>query len=289
MGRNAYRFYDADMNVATLQYLKLMSALRKAVQTGELRTFFQPKIRLSDGCLVGSEALVRWVHPEEGLLLPARFIGAAERTDLIVSIGNWVLDDVCRQLAIWRDAGFPPMTVAVNVSARHVSEPGLAERLQELLDQYRLPPHSLELELTESTLLETGEDTLSTLEKLKLQGVNLAIDDFGMGYSSLSYLKHLPLASLKIDRSFVRDMTTDADDRTIAATVVALGHSLGLKVVAEGVESEQQRDILISQGCDFAQGHLFSQALSSEDFTVWWQRHLAGHEGLTQIGRIYDA
>jgi len=288
MGRNACRFYDADMNVATLQYLKLMSALRKAVQSGELRTYFQPKIRLTDGTLVGSEALVRWVHPEEGLLLPGHFISAAERTDLIVSIGNWVLDDVCRQLAQWRDEGFPPMTVAVNVSARHVSEPGLAERLRELLDKYRLPPHSLELELTESTLLETGEQTLSTLEQLKCQGVDLAIDDFGMGYSSLSYLKHLPLASLKIDRSFVRDMTTDSDDRTIAATVVALGHSLGLKVVAEGVESEQQRDILISQGCDFAQGYLFSQPLSSDDFTVWWQSHLAA-QGRSLGGRTYNA
>ena len=288
MGRNACRFYDAEMNVATLQYLKLMSALRKAVQSGELRTYFQPKIRLSDGFLVGSEALVRWVHPEEGLLLPGHFIGAAERTDLIVSIGNWVLEDVCRQLALWRDAGLPAMTVAVNVSARHVTEPGLAERLQELLERYRLPPHSLELELTESTLLETGETTLSTLEQLKSQGVDLAIDDFGMGYSSLSYLKHLPLASLKIDRSFVRDMTTDSDDRTIAATVVALGHSLGLKVVAEGVESEQQRQILISQGCDFAQGYLFSQPLSPDDFTAWWQSHLVTR-GQALGGRIYDA
>jgi EAL domain-containing protein (putative c-di-GMP-specific phosphodiesterase class I) len=275
------------MNVATLQYLKLMSALRKAVQTGELRTYFQPKIRLSGGQLVGTEALVRWAHPEEGLLLPSRFISAAERTDLIVSIGNWVLDDVCRHLAEWRDAGFPPLTVAVNVSARHVSEPGLAERLQELLTRYALPPNSLELELTESTLLETADDTLSTLEQLKQQGVNLAIDDFGMGYSSLSYLKHLPLASLKIDKSFVRDMTTDSDDRTIAATVVALGHSLGLKVVAEGVESEQQRDILIAQGCDFAQGYLFSRPLSSEAFTAWWQRHLNGYDA--SAGRRYEA
>ncbi|MBM4202247.1 MAG: EAL domain-containing protein, partial [Gammaproteobacteria bacterium] len=158
----------------------------------------------------------------------------------------------------------------------------------ELLDRHRLPPHSLELELTESTLLETGETTLSTLEQLKRQGVDLAIDDFGMGYSSLSYLKHLPLASLKIDRSFVRDMTTDSDDRTIAATVVALGHSLGLKVVAEGVESEQQREILIAQGCDFAQGYLFSRPLSPGDFTTWWQSHLAAR-GQTLGGRIYDA
>lgn len=276
-GRNTFLFYDTEMNVATLEYLKLMSALRRGVQVGELRTYFQPKVRLSDGCLVGTEALVRWIHPEEGLLMPGRFINAAERTDLIVSIGNWVLEDVCQQLASWRDSGFPPLTVAVNLAPRHFSQPGLADRLQELLQKYQLDPRCLELELTESTLLEPGEETLFTLEKLKRQGVNLAIDDFGVGYSSLSYLKHLPLASLKIDRSFVRDLTTDSDDRTIAATVVALGHSLGLKVVAEGVESEQQRDILLEQGCDFAQGYLYSRPLSSGDFTDWWR---------TRIGKV---
>lgn len=268
-GRNAFRFYNPAMHAASLERLELMSALRKAIQTGQLRTYFQPKVCLADGRVVGAEALVRWQHPEQGLILPGRFIPVAENNDLIVAIGNWVLEDTCRQLAAWRAAGLPRLSVAVNLAAQHFRESNLVQELEKLLERYELPHAALELELTESTILDTGSETMNTLRELKRLGFNLAIDDFGTGYSSLAYLKNLPIDSLKIDRSFVRDLTTNPDDRAISAIIVTLGHSLGLVVVAEGVETEQQRVILLQQGCDFAQGYLFSPPLPAADFIEW--------------------
>ncbi len=268
-GRNAFRFYNPAMHAASLERLELMSALRKAIQTGQLRTYFQPKVCLADGRVVGAEALVRWQHPEQGLILPGRFIPVAENNDLIVAIGNWVLEDTCRQLAAWRAAGLPRLSVAVNLAAQHFRESNLVQELEKLLERYELPHAALELELTESTILDTGSETMNTLRELKRLGFKLAIDDFGTGYSSLAYLKNLPIDSLKIDRSFVRDLTTNPDDRAISAIIVTLGHSLGLVVVAEGVETEQQRAILLNQGCDFAQGYLFSPPLPAADFIEW--------------------
>lgn len=268
-GRNRLQFYDAQMNAETLARLTLLSELRKAINAGQLCTYFQPKVSLADGGLAGAEALVRWCHPEEGLIPPGRFIPVAESTDLIVAIGEWVLEDVCRHLVAWRAAGLPLLTVAVNLAARHFREPRLAERLAALLERYDLPPTALELELTESTLLDAGAETMTTIEALRRIGFRLAIDDFGTGYSSLTYLKSLPIAALKIDQSFVRNLESDPADRAIAATVAALGHSLGLTVVAEGVETERQRHILLEQNCDFAQGYLFSRPLPAEAFTEW--------------------
>lgn len=268
-GRNRLRFYDAQMNAETLARLTLLSELRKAIDAGQLCTYFQPKVSLADGGLVGAEALVRWRHPEEGLIPPGRFIPVAESTDLIVAIGEWVLEDVCRHLVAWRSAGLPLLTVAVNLAARHFREAHLVEHLAALLECYDLPPTALELELTESTLLDAGAETMATIEALQRVGFRLAIDDFGTGYSSLTYLKNLPIASLKIDQSFVRGLESDPADRAIAATVATLGHSLGLTVVAEGVETERQCHILLEQNCDFAQGYLFSRPLPAEAFTEW--------------------
>jgi diguanylate cyclase (GGDEF)-like protein len=268
-GRNAFCFYDAAMNAASLERLTLMSALRKAIREGQLRTYFQPKVNLANGRVIGAEALVRWQHPEEGLIPPGRFIRLAEDNDLIVAIGCWVLEDVCRQLAAWREAGLPHLSVAVNIAARHFCAPYLVQNMEALLERYGLPHEALELELTESTVLEAGTETLTTLQELRRLGFTLAIDDFGTGYSSLAYLKNLPITALKIDRSFVRDLAHDPSDCAIAAVIVTLGHSLGLKVVAEGVETEQQREILLEQGCDFAQGYLFSRPLPAVEFVEW--------------------
>jgi diguanylate cyclase (GGDEF)-like protein len=277
-GRDTLRFYDPEMNRATFERLVLETELRTAIQTGQLRAYFQPKVHLADGRPAGAEALVRWLHPEYGLIPPGRFIPIAEATDLIVAIGDWMLEEVCRQLAAWRDAGLPPLTVAVNLAARHFRDPGLVERIQTLLATYALPAEALELELTETTLIEVGTQTVAALATLHQMGVGLAIDDFGTGYSSLGYLKHLPITVLKIDQSFVRDLATDRDDRTLAATIITLGHGLELAVVAEGVETEEQRRILLEQGCDLAQGYLFSPPLPAEEFAAWLMRSVQEQE-----------
>ncbi|MFO1372427.1 MAG: PAS domain S-box protein, partial [Candidatus Competibacteraceae bacterium] len=249
-GRNTRVFYVREMNIATFERLILESELRKAIEAGHLQAYFQPKVYLADGRMAGAEALVRWRHPDHGLIPPGRFIPVAEASDLIVTLGNWMLEEVCRQLATWREARLPPLAVAVNLAARHFHDPDLIERVKNLLATYELKPQALELELTESTLLGSGAQTTETLLALQQLGIGLAIDDFGTGYSSLGYLKRLPITALKIDQGFVRDLATDPDDRTLAATIVTLGHSLGLSVVAEGVETAEQRDILLEQGCD---------------------------------------
>lgn len=272
-GRNQFRFYDGRMNVDILARLTVLSELREAIPAGELRTFFQPEINLADGRLIGAEALVRWQHPERGMLSPDQFIPVAESNDLIVAISDWVLEDTCRHLAQWKKADLPSITVGVNLAARHFRDPRLVSRVQELLSRYGVAGSALQLELTESTLLDADSHTMTVLQGLIELGCTLSIDDFGTGYSSLSYLKNLPIATLKIDRSFVRDIAFDADDRTISGTVVALGHSLGLKVIAEGVETEEQRRILLEQGCDFGQGYLFSRPLASKEFTKWRMEH----------------
>lgn len=268
-GRNTQVFYAREMNIASVARLVLETELRQAIENAQLCAYYQPKIRLTDGTLAGAEALVRWRHPERGLIPPSQFIPVAEASDLIVALGDWMLEEVCRQLAAWRDADLPPLSVAVNLAARHFRERRLVGHIVDLLATYGLTSQALELELTESTLLETGSQTADVLQALKRLGVGLAIDDFGTGYSSLGYLKRLPITALKIDQSFVRDLVTDPDDRTLAGTIVALGHGLGLKVVAEGVETEQQRRILLAQGCDLAQGYLFSRPLPADEFTRW--------------------
>ncbi|MGB4875109.1 MAG: EAL domain-containing protein [Candidatus Competibacter sp.] len=269
-GRNTQVSYAREMNVAAFERLVLESELRKAIESGQLVAYFQPKVYLSDGRLAGAEALVRWLHPERGLISPGFFIPVAEASGLIVALGDWMLEAVCRQLAAWREAGFPPLTVAVNLAARHFRDLECVGRIQNLLAVYGLPPQALELELTESTLLDAGTRTAETLLALQQLEIGLAIDDFGTGYSSLGYLKRLPITALKIDQSFVRDLVTDPDDLILAATIVNLGHSLGLTVVAEGVETEQQRRILLEQGCDLAQGYLFGPPVPAERFVGWF-------------------
>ncbi|MBK8535180.1 MAG: EAL domain-containing protein [Candidatus Competibacteraceae bacterium] len=271
-GRNTRTFYAQEMNAAAFERLVLESELRRAIAASQLCAYYQPKVRLSDSQIIGAEALVRWRHPDHGLIPPGRFIPLAEASDLIAELGDWMLKEVCRQQAAWRDAGLPPLTVAVNLAARHFRNSGLVAQIQGLLAAHSLPPQALELELTESSLLEIGPNTEETLLALERLGVGLAIDDFGTGYSSLSYLKRLPLTALKVDQSFVRDLVSDPDDRTLAATIIALGHGLGLQVVAEGVETDEQRRILLDQGCDLAQGYFFGQPVPAADFVAGWIR-----------------
>lgn len=268
-GRNTSVFYDREMNVATFEKLLLESELKHAIETGELVAFYQPKIRMADNCLVGAEALVRWIHPQHGLIAPGRFIPVAETSNLINAVCRRVLGDVGRQLAEWRRQGLPTVKVAVNLSPRDFRDPDLPRFLSEQLTGHGLSADDLELELTESTLLEAGPQVLDNLLAIERLGLGLAIDDFGTGYSSLGYLRRLPISVLKIDQSFVRDLVGNADDRTLAGSIIALGNSLSLGVVAEGVENAAQRDILLELGCQVAQGYFYSPPVPAEEFRAW--------------------
>jgi diguanylate cyclase (GGDEF)-like protein/PAS domain S-box-containing protein len=268
-GRNTWRFYDPQMNQASLERLILVSALRRGVAAGELRAWYQPKLDLQTREVVGAEALVRWKHPDQGWIQPARFIPVAEQSDLITVIGEWMLREVAAQIAHWHGQGHGWLPVAVNLGARHFGEPSLPALLRQLRAEHGLPPNVLEI--TESTLMEAGSAPAQLLSELRRAGVTLAIDDFGTGYSSLSYLKQLPVDVLKIDRSFVSSIERDGRDLSIAGTIIALAHGLGLKVVAEGVETESQRALLERQGCDQGQGWLFARPMPAAEFDLWRQ------------------
>ena len=268
-GRNALAFYNREMNVAAFEQLVLESELKRAIENGELVTYYQPKIELGSGRLIGAEALIRWQHPQHGLVPPGRFIPMAESSGLTWDIGRWVLGDVCRQLAEWQRQGLPPLCVAVNLTPRDFRNPQLPALLHSLLVSHDLPASALELELTESTLLDAGKSVLNNLLAIQHLGIGLTIDDFGTGYSSLSYLRRLPISVLKIDQSFVHDLELDADDRTLAGSIIALGASLSLGVVAEGIETLAQRDILFELGCKIGQGFLFSRPVPAEEFQTW--------------------
>jgi predicted signal transduction protein with EAL and GGDEF domain len=265
-GRDNYQFYSRAMNATALEKLSIESQLRKALDRGEFLLHYQPKIRASTGAIVGLEALIRWRHPELGMVPPAQFIPVAEETGLIVPIGDWVLREASRQNQSWRAQGFPPIHVSVNIASPHFRQDGLIDSVAEALRASRIDPALLELEVTESMLMRNVDATLETLSRLKHMGVRLAIDDFGTGYSSLSYLKRFPLDTLKIDRSFIKDLPRDAEDAAIAKAIIAMAHSLKLAVVAEGVETPEQLAFLQQHGCDVVQGYLFSRPVSAGEF-----------------------
>lgn len=263
-GRNNYQYFTADLNSRAFERLSLENSLRRGLAHGEFLLHYQPQINLSTGTIVGLEALVRWQHPDFGLVLPARFIPVAEESGLIVPLGEWVLREACRQNRAWQQNGLPAMPVAVNLSAHQFHQKNLAQVISGALRESGLDARFLELELTESVVMRGSESTVETLARLKQMGLMLSIDDFGTGYSSLSYLKRFPIDKLKIDRSFVRDVTLDQDDAAIAGAIIAMAHSLRLKVIAEGVETKEQSDFLKEQGCDEIQGYLFSKPLPAE-------------------------
>ena len=275
-GRNNYQFFTAEMNRITADRLNIERKLRHAIARNELSLDFQPQFSGRDGTPTGVEALVRWYHPTDGTISPARFIPVAEETGLIVEIGDWVLTTACVEMARWIHAGLKPLRIAVNVSARQLRRRDFCETVANALTTSGLPPELLELEITESSVMENPQEAIHILERLGRMGVTLAIDDFGTGYSSLAYLKLFPIDHLKIDRSFVADIEHDLNDRAIAFGTIALAHSLGLKVIAEGVETEDQLELLRSNGCDEIQGYLFSKPLNSATaFAFLHARHAA--------------
>ncbi len=263
VGRNNFQFFADEMNRISSERLNIEHKLRHAIARNELALCFQPQFRTGDRAPIGVEALLRWHHPSEGLISPARFIPVAEETGIIVEIGEWVLANACLEMKRWIDAGLKPMRIAVNVSARQLRRRDFAETVANALTTSGLPAELLELEITESSVMENPQEAILILERLGRMGVTLAIDDFGTGYSSLGYLKLFPIDYLKIDRSFVADIEIDLNDRAIAFGTIALAHSLGLKVIAEGVETEDQLELLRTNGCDEVQGYLLSKPLYS--------------------------
>lgn len=265
-GRNCYMRFESTMNASSYQRLQLETALRGALERDELRIFYQAQVNLSDGRVLGCEALVRWQHPSLGMLYPEKFIPLAEETGLIVAINYWVLEQAIKQCRAWRDAGFESLTMSVNLSALQFRQHNLLQQIHDLLQKYAVPASALDLELTEGILMQGVERTLATLHELAAMGVIISIDDFGTGYSSLSYLKRFPIQQLKIDQSFVRDVATDASDATMVRTIILMAHSLRLQVIAEGVETQEQVAFLRQCGCECAQGYYFSRPVAAAEF-----------------------
>lgn len=265
-GKNGYSFFDVSMNSNARQQLQLLQDLRLALEQRQFRLHYQPKFDAQACQPIGAEALLRWEHPQQGLLLPDRFIGLAEKTGLIIPIGEWVLTEACRQMRQWLDQGHHGWRMAVNLSAIQFCHAGLVDSVARALQQNGLPANCLTLEITETTAMHDADASLTVLQRLSDMGVDLSIDDFGTGYSSLMYLKRLPANELKIDRGFVRDLEQDSDDAAIVSAIVALGQALGLRIVAEGVETDKQQDFLTRLGCDSLQGYLLGQPVPAEQF-----------------------
>ena len=266
-GKNNFRFYAAEMNALIRERLEIENGLHHALERNELVLHYQPQVDIGSGKIFAVEALLRWAHPEKGLIPPGKFIPVAEESNLIVAIGEWVLRTACKQNKAWQDAGLPHVRMAVNLSARQFRQHGLVAVVAEAMEDAGLALHSdnLELEVTESMIMKNIGETITTLNKLHEMGVSLSVDDFGTGHSSLTYLKRFPIHTLKIDKSFVDDITSDPDSAAIAATIIALGHSLKLNVIAEGVETAEQLAFLREMKCDEMQGYYFSRPIPAEE------------------------
>jgi diguanylate cyclase (GGDEF)-like protein/PAS domain S-box-containing protein len=269
LGRNQFRFFTAEMQARSARTLQLETALRSALKRNQFELHFQPQVSLSEGHVIGAEALLRWEHPELGTILPAEFIPIAEDSGQILSIGEWVLRQAARQSKRWIDGGLAPMTIAVNLSAAQFRHPGLTELVMQILDEENLSPPCLEFELTESVAMDNPLGAIAVMDNLRQRGIRMAIDDFGTGYSSLSYLKRFQVYKLKIDRSFVRDITVDPEDKAIVGAIISLAKSLGLQTIAEGVETEGQLDYLRGEGCGEVQGFYFSKPLPADQFEAF--------------------
>jgi len=264
-GRNGYHFFTAAMNAAATERLLLETQLRASIQRNELHLLYQPQVQLSTGRIVGMEALARWNHPERGSIAPDKFIPVAEETGLIIPLGAWVLEEACRQAALWDAQGLPPLRMAVNLSTYQFRDRDLVRHIDDILRRTGLPADRLELEITESAMMENSEQTAEVLRSIGSLGIHLAIDDFGTGFSSLAYLKRFPLDRLKIDRSFIMDLEQDTNDLAITEGIIMLARSLGLAVIAEGIETPTQLDILRSFGCGEGQGYLFGRPMLAEE------------------------
>lgn len=273
-GRNAFRFYDAQMNTNVIEHLHLISGIRAALAKNEFSLHYQPQFELTSGRIIGAEALIRWRHPELGLVPPVKFIPVAERCGLIHEVGRWVLNEACRQAKLWQEEGLPELVIAVNLSPVQFRRDDIERDVMNALSDSALAPHCLELELTESLLIADSKDLTDLLGRLRTQGIRLSIDDFGTGYSNLGYLKRFEVECLKIDQSFVRRMTENANDAGIVRAIIEMAHSLNLDVVAEGVEDAATLSRLIELGCEYGQGFHWSPALAPDDFV----RYVATHK-----------
>ncbi|MBF0422734.1 MAG: EAL domain-containing protein [Magnetococcales bacterium] len=265
-GRNNFQFYRNDLNIATMARMRLETSLRTALERGEFVLYYQPQVEMATGFLAGAEALLRWRHPVHGMIAPGDFIPLAEETGLIIPLGQWALKAACQQIAAWRQQGLPPLRIAVNLSGIQFKQPDFIDRVIHVVHESGVEHHWLELELTETIAMGNVEETFHKLQTLSEENFQLAIDDFGTGFSSLNYLRRFPIDTLKIDRSFVSNCVEDADDGIIVRTFIGLAHSLGLSVVAEGVEDAKQWEFLMNEGCDIVQGYYFSRPLPVEAF-----------------------
>lgn len=266
VGKNNFQFYSEQMNVLATTRLKLEGKLRKALACNEMQLYYQPQVDLTTGEIISAEALLRWNEPELGMISPAEFIPIAEETGMIIELGEWVLHEACRQNKVWQEAGYNPIRIAVNLSSMQFIQRDLSLKVAKALKSSRLNPRYLELEITESIIMRNVNETIATLNDFKNMGISISVDDFGTGYSSLNYLKRFPLDNLKVDRTFVRDIPDNEDDVTITSAIIALAQSLGLGVVAEGVETESQLEFLEDSGCEIAQGYYFSKPLPADQF-----------------------
>jgi EAL domain-containing protein (putative c-di-GMP-specific phosphodiesterase class I) len=266
-GGGRFQIFDVEMYKSAVALLHMEAELKHAVEKQEWLVHYQPVISLANGNIVGVEALVRWNHPKRGIVPPAEFITVAEESGLIIQIGEYVLQEACRQAKVWREAGYPNFWVSVNLSARQFQDTNLLNTVEQILGETGLPGNCLRLEVTETVAMKDIEYSVKILKELGRLGIHLSLDDFGNGYSSLGYLKRFPLKSLKIDRSFIRDLVIDSSSEAITAAIISLGHTLNLEVVAEGVETEEQLAFLKSQICDEIQGFLFSRPMPGNELS----------------------
>jgi diguanylate cyclase (GGDEF)-like protein len=264
-GRNTYLFYSNDMNVRSIDKLQMESNLRRAIDRNELLLHYQPQADIHTGEMTGAEVLIRWQHPERGMVSPGQFIPIAEETGLIVRIGDWVLEQAVAQNKDWQDRGLPILKLAVNLAAQQF-HPTLADDVAAILEEHHLAHEFLELEITESMVMHNPDQVVEMLKSMESMGIKTSLDDFGTGYSSLSYLKRFPIYKLKVDQSFVRGLPGDEDDAAITRAIIGMGKSLGLRVIAEGVETQEQLEFLRAEGCDEIQGYLFSKPIPAADF-----------------------
>jgi diguanylate cyclase (GGDEF)-like protein/PAS domain S-box-containing protein len=282
-GRNCHVFYSPEMNAAAVERLLLKGKLRRALARDEFMLRYQPKVELASGLVVGSEALLRWQLPGHGEIAPAQFIPLAEESRLILDIGAWVLNQVCSDYAAWQRRVSDPGLVAINLSLKELSQASFIPRCRSVFEKHGVSPGRVELEITETTLMLDAERTLPLLDELRAMGVHLSIDDFGTGYSSLSALQQFPIGTLKIDQSFVRNAATDPDDATIVRTIIEMGRSLRLQVLAEGIETEEQRAFLLKSGCQYGQGRLFGEPMTADDFLETMLRQATGQHPVLRL------
>lgn len=276
-GKNNYQFYSRTIKAQSFDRMALEAGLRRALEREEFFLHYQAKLDFKTGAIAGVEALLRWQHPDLGVVLPGQFISIAEESGLIVPIGKWVLETACTQNVNWRREGLSPVCIAVNLSPRQFADPELLPELDRILAETGMDPGLLELEITEGMVMGNIDQAIEQLKAIKSRGVRLAIDDFGTGYSSLSQIKRFPIDTLKVDRSFIRDLVTDSEDQAITQAIISMGKTLSLSVVAEGVETEEQQVFLRSHACDQMQGYYFSKPIVSHEFAAL----LRGHSGET--------